>query len=709
VEDAAAQTGAARARETSGATTRLVVGYVRERAADEGVTGLLRRAGIDRPVAELEDESVWSPYDERIRLFQAAIDVTGEPDAMFEIGASALRQNVSHSLVLLLRALGSPRMVYRQLARAVPKFTTTSTMEVLDAGPTHASIRYRLHDGYEHSRLDCRYAQGLLSVIPEFWGLPPARIEHSHCQSDGHDACVYEVSWSQRSRLVRWGARRRAGEAVELVALRGQLEALQSAAAELVGSDDLDTVLDRITRMATKAVLAQGYLLAVDGPDGVPLTRFAGIEEGRAERLAAALRRGDDLGPSAVAVEVRSSRRRHGHLAALYVDGHRGLEHEQDLLAAYAGHAAAALDLLLALDESRRGHRTAQALLGLASDLARAGTDREVAEIAAAAVPVVAGAQQASVLLWDAAGQVVHPVAAHGLTEEEERAFFGLRLVPGHVRELDEMLAQPRARLLRPDEVDQPLRELLDELGSGTTAVAPLLADGELLGVITAAFGAVAAPEVERALLEPLAGLADQTTTALQNARLVAQIRHQTLHDALTGLPNRVRFAEALDAALATPPPPPASVAVLFCDLDRFKSVNDTFGHVTGDELLRQVANRLRGAVRSGDVVARLAGDEFALLLPVVASEDAAETVAEAVVACFERPFVVEGNLLDVTASVGVALHWDGTATADTLLRRADAAMYEAKHSGRARIATASAFPGGDASGRRATDLQPLG
>jgi diguanylate cyclase (GGDEF)-like protein len=693
------------ARETSGATTRLVVGYVRERSGEAGVAELLRRAQIDRPVAELEDESVWSPYDERIRLFEAAIDVTGEPDAMFEIGASALRQRVSHSLILLLRAMGSPKVVFRQLARAVPKFTTTSTMEVLDAGRTHATIRYRLHDGYEHSRLDCRYAQGLFSVIPQFWGLPPAHIEHEECQSDGHDACLYRVTWSRRSRLGRRGARRRAASEIELVALRGQLEALQSAAAELVGSDDLDTVLDRITQMATKAVLAQGYLLAVDGPDGSPLVRFAGIAADRAEDLASALRRGDDLGPSAVVVEVASSRRNHGHLAALYVDGHRGLLHEQHLLAAYAGHAAAALDLLLALEESRAGHRTAQALLGLASDLARAGTEREIAEIAAAALPVVAGAERATVLLWNADQQALLPVAAHGLTGENELTFFGVRLKPARVRELDEMLAQPHARLLRRDEVDEPLRALLDELGTGSTAVAPLLADGELLGVISAGWTRIVAPEVEHAVLESVAGLADQTTTALQNARLLTQIRHQAVHDALTGLPNRVRFAEALDAALAEPPEPPASVAVLFCDLDSFKSVNDTFGHIAGDELLRQVSGRLRAAVRSGDVVARLAGDEFALLLPVVASEDAAEALAATVLECFERPFVVEGAVLDVTASVGVAVHWDTAATGETLLRRADAAMYEAKHSGRNRIAMASPFP--PAVGRRAADLQP--
>lgn len=674
------------ARETSGSTTRLVVGYVRERAGDAGVAELLRRARIERPLAELEDETVWSSYDERIRLFEAATEITGDADTMFEVGASAMRQSVNHSLVLLLRALGSPRMAFGQLARAVPKFTTTSTMEVLEAGKTHASIRYRLHDGYAHSRLDCQYAQGLFSVVPQFWGLPAARIEHTECQSDGRPACLYRVTWASRSRLRR--RRRESVNEIELVALRGQLEALQSAASELVGSEDLDTALSRITEMATKAVLAQGYLLAVEGADGARLTRYAGIDAERAEHLAGALRRGEDLGASAVVVEVASSRRRHGHLAAIYVDGHRGLLHEDELLAAYAGHAAAALDLLLALEESRRGHRTAETLLQLASDLSRARTQEEVATIATKAVPTVAGADKSGLLLWDAEQQAMLPVSCHGVTAGEAARFHAVRLQAGAVRELDEMLAAPRPVLLRPADAGAPVQALLNDTGSGSTAVAPLMADGELLGVITASWSVVGPPEAEQTMIEPLTGLADQTATALQNARLVARIRHQTLHDDLTGLPNRVQFKERLLAMLADPSPG----ALLFCDLDRFKSVNDTLGHVAGDELLRQVARRLRGTVRGNDLVARLAGDEFALLLPEVGTEEAAEAVARTIVRCFDRPFLVEGHELDVTASVGVAVQQDLSEAAGDLVRRADRAMYDAKQTGRNRAATSARY-----------------
>jgi hypothetical protein len=105
------------------------------------------------------------------------------------MGATSLRRGLNSAFVLLLRALGSPRQVYRQLPRAVPKFSTTSSMEVADAGAAHATLTYRLHEGYAPARLDCLGTQGLMSVVPELFGLPPATIVHEECQSDGHRAC----------------------------------------------------------------------------------------------------------------------------------------------------------------------------------------------------------------------------------------------------------------------------------------------------------------------------------------------------------------------------------------------------------------------------------------------------------------------------------------------------------------------------------------
>ena len=193
----------AEARETSGATTGGLLRYVRTRGGSDAVAEVIRRAGIQAEAAELDDQSRWWSYDTRIRLFAAATEVLDDPDTMFKVGAAALHSGLAHSLVLLLRAMGTPRQVFRSLPRAVAKFSTTSTMEIVESGATSATIAFRLHDGYQHSRLDCRYAQGLITTVPTVFGLPPAVIVHDQCESDGHPACIYHLSWERRSRIPR--------------------------------------------------------------------------------------------------------------------------------------------------------------------------------------------------------------------------------------------------------------------------------------------------------------------------------------------------------------------------------------------------------------------------------------------------------------------------------------------------------------------------
>src|SRR5688500_111217 len=280
---------AVEARETSGATTGGLLRYVRRIGGDEAVARVLELADVPVTAEELDDQSRWWSYDTRIRLFAAATEVLDDPQTMFKVGASALHSGPAHSLVILLRAMGSPRQVYSRLPRAVAKFSTTSTMEIVESGAVSATVRYRLHPGYVHSRLDCEYAQGLMTTVPTVFGLPPARIVHEECESDGHPVCVYHLTWERRS-LLRRRRRDDASDDPELPALRGQLRILQSAATELVGSDDLDTALNRIVARAAQAVLAPAYLLAVRSPDGgEPLVHSAGLPARELPAMAAAL------------------------------------------------------------------------------------------------------------------------------------------------------------------------------------------------------------------------------------------------------------------------------------------------------------------------------------------------------------------------------------------------------------------------------------
>ena len=124
-------------------------------------------------------------------------------------------------------------------------------------------------------------------------------------------------------------------------------------------------------------------------------------------------------------------------------------------------------------------------------------------------------------------------------------------------------------------------------------------------------------------------------------------------------------------------------LSVVLVDLDHFKDVNDSLGHAAGDELLRQVAARLRAAIRPGDLVGRLSGDEFAVLLPALARPEDAGRVVDRVLGCFDQPFRLEGTSIAVGNSVGAAVHSGPGGSADALLRAADAEMYRHKHAGR--------------------------
>ena len=164
-----------------------------------------------------------------------------------------------------------------------------------------------------------------------------------------------------------------------------------------------------------------------------------------------------------------------------------------------------------------------------------------------------------------------------------------------------------------------------------------------------------------------------------------AALAHQAIHDPLTGLPNRTLFVERLERELARAAVNHERVAVLFLDLDRFKVVNDSLGHSAGDRLLVAVADRLSGAMRPSDIVARFGGDEFTVLCPNVPTEETAEMIAERLIQATSRPVaLVEGEVF-VTASVGITLSGGESDTPETLLRNADAAMYRAKEQGRDR------------------------
>ena len=159
-------------------------------------------------------------------------------------------------------------------------------------------------------------------------------------------------------------------------------------------------------------------------------------------------------------------------------------------------------------------------------------------------------------------------------------------------------------------------------------------------------------------------------------------LERQALHDALTGLPNRAHFGQALQRALETAAEAGERVAVGLMDLNRFKQVNDTLGHSAGDQLLQQVAARLRRHLRPGDLLARMGGDEFLMAFPQLTHPAQLDRLAEQLIRVLEQPFLVSEQEVFVRPSIGFALFPDSTDTAEQLLQQADTAMYRAKRRG---------------------------
>ena len=161
------------------------------------------------------------------------------------------------------------------------------------------------------------------------------------------------------------------------------------------------------------------------------------------------------------------------------------------------------------------------------------------------------------------------------------------------------------------------------------------------------------------------------------------RIRFLAHHDALTGLPNRTLLSETLDFSLHQASRAQTSLAVLCLDLDGFKLVNDTLGHAAGDELLRQVAERLRGNLRESDFVSRVGGDEFVVLQPSVGQPQEAASLAQRIISCLAPSFAIDGQDVNVGSSIGIACYPNDGDTATSLLKRADIALYRVKQSGR--------------------------
>jgi diguanylate cyclase (GGDEF)-like protein len=224
--------------------------------------------------------------------------------------------------------------------------------------------------------------------------------------------------------------------------------------------------------------------------------------------------------------------------------------------------------------------------------------------------------------------------------------------------------------------------DVVDRLGGGpgnTLLAAPVHIEGNTTGALVT----VARTDARdvRGRRELLAAFAEQASLALTDAQTVEAMR-DAFHDSLTGLPNRALFLDALQNACERAARQRSGVTVMFLDVDRFKDVNDSFGHAAGDQFLACVADRIRTCLREDDTAARLGGDEFSILLERTDSADTGLAVAARIIEALLEPITLADRELFASVSIGIASSADMPMTPDALLGNADVAMYTAKRSG---------------------------
>jgi diguanylate cyclase (GGDEF)-like protein/PAS domain S-box-containing protein len=242
---------------------------------------------------------------------------------------------------------------------------------------------------------------------------------------------------------------------------------------------------------------------------------------------------------------------------------------------------------------------------------------------------------------------------------------------PAVVHHCDEVIRN-RKPLLLPD--DAPTSELVRAHADVAWLLSPLVKHGKPIGALV--LKSLPGTTYSREDKELLSFVSAQVATAMERAQLHADLLHAARYDDLTGLPNRRLFHDRMKSALARCRRKQTRLAVLYVDIDDFKTVNDTHGHAGGDLLLQEFARRLEHGIREADTVARLGGDEFVVLIEDVQRHEDAFAVAEKISCAIGQPIVIDGCTLHVRASMGIALYPDDGTDEDALLGRADHAMY---------------------------------
>lgn len=250
----------------------------------------------------------------------------------------------------------------------------------------------------------------------------------------------------------------------------------------------------------------------------------------------------------------------------------------------------------------------------------------------------------------------------------------------------------------------QARRELLDRESLRTCWVMPIVSEGETLGALQIFTSLSTGPTEADARVMRM--IADQAAIAIEHQDLLERLQFQSMHDPLTGLPNRLLLDDRLQNAVYRAHRASVRVGLFLINIDRFKVINDTLGHGCGDELLRQLSQRLAQSFRGSDTVARIGADEFAILTPDIRTRESAMIVSDKLLSVISEPITIAGREIAATASIGAAVYPDDAADQSALRRSADRALARAKASGRNRVVFFEKGAAQDSSEEIELDLQ---
>ena len=381
-------------------------------------------------------------------------------------------------------------------------------------------------------------------------------------------------------------------------------------------------------------------------------------------------------------------------------------EDDLRLLTILADQAATALESSRHLARARHLAAELRRLLDMSGALARSLDPRQVANLIAEHIGKAMDVDETAISYWDRDADGLITLGYHPTTEEAElQPFFALEGYPLTRRVLEEQTVA----IVDPDDpdADKVELELLRNNGLASSTMLPLVAKGEAIGLVELL--SEGRPVSDPGRLALARTMANEAAMALENARLYEETRKLADHDQLTGFYNHRYLHERLGEEVVRAQRTKRPLAVLMLDLDDFKLVNDTFGHLFGDRVLVHVASIIRGVLRLSDVAARYGGDEFAVVLPET-DAGAARHVAERILdALRAAPFQAEGRLpVPVVASIGIATHPLDGRTATELIAAADRALYASKDLGGGTVMDRAPTPPVAAEPERPRSLSPV-